>query len=51
MFTLLCVILQAKYSALKRQHEKMEMEVMESRLWYSQAVDGELDDDEGKFES
>ncbi|XP_041350261.1 unconventional myosin-XVIIIa-like isoform X3 [Gigantopelta aegis] len=39
--------IQARYSALKRQHEKMEMEVMESRLWYSQAIDGELDDDDG----
>ncbi|XP_071431267.1 unconventional myosin-XVIIIa isoform X7 [Pithys albifrons albifrons] len=38
--------LQAKYDALKKQMESMEMEVMEARLIRAAELNGELDDDE-----
>ncbi|NWI73033.1 MY18A protein, partial [Dryoscopus gambensis] len=38
--------LQAKYDALKKQMESMEMEVMEARLIRAAELNGELDDDD-----
>ncbi|KAI1231813.1 hypothetical protein IHE44_0007450 [Lamprotornis superbus] len=38
--------LQAKYDALKKQMESMEMEVMEARLMRAAELNGELDDDD-----
>ncbi|NXI38329.1 MY18A protein, partial [Galbula dea] len=38
--------LQAKYDALKKQMELMEMEVMEARLIRAAELNGELDDDD-----
>ncbi|KAF1517308.1 Unconventional myosin-XVIIIa, partial [Eudyptes sclateri] len=38
--------LQAKYDALKKQVESMEMEVMEARLIRAAELNGELDDDD-----
>lgn len=37
---------QAKYDALKKQMESMEMEVMEARLIRAAELNGELDDDD-----
>ncbi|XP_064613479.1 LOW QUALITY PROTEIN: unconventional myosin-XVIIIa-like [Liolophura sinensis] len=37
--------LQAKYTAVKRQCEKHEMELMQSRLWQASLVEGDLEDD------
>uniref|UniRef100_A0A663MIE8 Unconventional myosin-XVIIIa n=1 Tax=Athene cunicularia TaxID=194338 RepID=A0A663MIE8_ATHCN len=41
-----CVPSQAKYDALKKQMESMEMEVMEARLIRAAELNGELDDDD-----
>lgn len=41
-----CVLSQAKYDALKKQMESMEMEVMEARLIRAAELNGELDDDD-----
>uniref|UniRef100_A0ABM5ENP4 Unconventional myosin-XVIIIa isoform X7 n=1 Tax=Pogona vitticeps TaxID=103695 RepID=A0ABM5ENP4_9SAUR len=38
--------LQAKYDALKKQMESMEMEVMEARLIRAAELNGEMDDDD-----
>ncbi|XP_067682622.1 unconventional myosin-XVIIIa-like isoform X2 [Haliotis asinina] len=37
--------LQSKYNTIKRQNEKLEQEVMQSRIWQAQTLEGELDDD------
>ncbi|KAL8610894.1 hypothetical protein ACOMHN_056749 [Nucella lapillus] len=37
--------LQAKYSPLKRQTEKLQMEVMQSRVWQAQSMEEELEDE------
>lgn len=37
---------QAKYDALKKQMESMEMEVMEARLIRAAELNGEMDDDD-----
>ncbi|XP_046371611.2 unconventional myosin-XVIIIa-like isoform X3 [Haliotis rufescens] len=36
---------QSKYNAIKRQNERLEQEVMQSRIWQAQTLEGELDDD------
>ncbi|NWU70654.1 MY18A protein, partial [Pterocles burchelli] len=41
-----CAPSQAKYDALKKQMESMEMEVMEARLIRAAELNGELDDDD-----
>ncbi|XP_056409491.1 unconventional myosin-XVIIIa-like, partial [Hyla sarda] len=38
--------LQAKYDALKKQLESMEVEVMEARLIRAAELNGEMDDDD-----
>ncbi|XP_025090259.1 unconventional myosin-XVIIIa-like isoform X3 [Pomacea canaliculata] len=37
--------LQAKYVPLKRQNEKLQMEVMQTRVWQAQSVEEELEED------
>ncbi|KAL4224255.1 TRAFAC class myosin-kinesin ATPase superfamily [Mactra antiquata] len=37
---------QSRYNALKRNHDKLEMEMTQVRLWQAETMDGELDDDE-----
>lgn len=46
-----CVCLfQAKFDAMKKQMESMEMEVMEARLIRASELNGEMDDDDtGEF--
>ncbi|XP_030648247.1 unconventional myosin-XVIIIa [Chanos chanos] len=39
--------LQAKFDAMKKQMESMEMEVMEARLIRASELNGEIDDDDG----
>lgn len=36
---------QAKYVPLKRQNEKLQMEVMQTRVWQAQSVEEELEED------
>lgn len=38
-------VLQNKFTALKRQNEKLQMEVMQTRLWQAESVDNELEDE------
>lgn len=41
---------QAKFDAMKKQMESMEMEVMEARLIRASELNGEMDDDDtGEF--
>ncbi|KAK7474334.1 hypothetical protein BaRGS_00034382, partial [Batillaria attramentaria] len=37
--------LQAKYAPLKRQNEKLQMEVMQTRVWQAQSLEEELEDE------
>ena len=37
---------QGKYQSIKRNHEKLEMEMMQVRLWQAETVDGEFDEDD-----
>lgn len=39
-------LLQAKYNNLKRNSERLQMEVMQSRLWQASAIDGELEEED-----
>ncbi|BFZ18652.1 hypothetical protein BsWGS_21691 [Bradybaena similaris] len=36
---------QNKFTAMKRQNEKLQMEVMQTRLWQAESVDNELEDE------
>ena len=40
------LIFQGKYQSIKRNHEKLEMEMMQVRLWQAETLDGELDEDD-----
>ncbi|KAK3084703.1 hypothetical protein FSP39_017720 [Pinctada imbricata] len=40
--------IQAKYAALKRHSEKVEMEMTQLHLWQAQALEGDLDEDLGE---
>lgn len=42
----MCLHIQAKYDALKKQMESMEVEVMEARLIRAAELNGEMDDDD-----
>lgn len=45
-----CFAFQAKFDAMKKQMESMEMEVMEARLIRASELNGEMDDDDtGEF--
>ena len=39
-------LLQGKYQSIRRNHEKLEMEMMQVRLWQAETLDGELDEDD-----
>ncbi|XP_052800270.1 unconventional myosin-XVIIIa-like isoform X12 [Mya arenaria] len=38
--------IQGRYNALKRTHDKLEMEMSQMRLWQAETLDGELEEDE-----
>lgn len=38
--------INSKFAALKRTHDKQEMEVMQFRLWQAESHDGELEEDD-----
>ena len=40
-----CSFSQAKYATLKRQNEKLQMEVMQTRVWQAQSLEEELEDE------
>jgi hypothetical protein len=40
------VCLQGKYNALKRNHDKLELEMSQVRLWQAETMDGELEEDD-----
>ena len=37
---------QGRYQSVKRNHEKLEMEMMQMRLWQAESVDGEFEEDD-----
>ena len=38
--------MQGRFNALKRTHDKLEMEMSQMRLWQAETLDGELEEDE-----
>lgn len=42
----MCLWIQAKFDAMKKQMESMEMEVIEARLIRAAELNGEMDDDD-----
>jgi len=40
------MFIQARYNALKRNHDKLEMEMTQVRLWQAETLEDHLDDDE-----
>jgi len=50
MCSVFVFVFQAKFDAMKKQMESMEMEVMEARLIRASELNGEMDDDDtGEF--
>lgn len=39
-------VLQGRYNALKRNHDKLEMEMTQVRLWQAETLEDHLDDDD-----
>lgn len=48
--TLSCthLMFQNKFTALKRQHEKLQMDMMQTQLWQAESVDDSLEEKEGE---
>lgn len=42
----LYIYLQGRYNALKRTHDKLEMEMTQVRLWQAETLEDHMDEDE-----